>query len=513
MSRTRTALSIPILASLIILTTCLVATAFPYFPWDEESRELFLQDLKEGELYAEVLDSKLLNYPVYQVSIEVLTDQLFSGREVVMYSNRTDIELHELCLHLLPNCLGGSIVLSAVHVDGEDNEIVFDIDDRSIGWIYLDSPLLPGESTLLDFDFSVEVPIDTSESVIDTRFSNTSGVLSAAYPFPIVADYRQDGWDIRRPTIEGEFVYREHALFAVGISAPIDFEVVSSGFEIGEPRVSTSGLAKSRFFVSGPTNDFFWGGSYRFSVFEDTVGTTLIKCYAPSDMEGLARMAIGYTKQALIVFTEILSPYPYNELDIVLMDLDLGLGGAEFTGLFILNWNAVSWTYGLYGISDPQSDIMIETIVVHEVAHQWFAISLSSDPVLESWIDEGFAQLATWMYFVELYDSFGFFGFQSTLRYVYGDFALVQPLPLDKEGFGDAIYDLAPQVLFETLRRGSGGPKGDFYMDSINTTMFMVDLVAEFEMSPLTTRQLLDFVRLHQLDAGAEYLVEWLSLE
>ena len=46
---------------------------------------------------------------------------------------------------------------------------------------------------------------------------------------------------------------------------------------------------------------------------------------------------------------------------------------------------------------------MLESIIAHEVAHQWFYNIIGNDQIDEPWLDEGMAQYATWLYYADVY--------------------------------------------------------------------------------------------------------------
>lgn len=87
------------------------------------------------------------------------------------------------------------------------------------------------------------------------------------------------------------------------------------------------------------------------------------------------------------LFSNLLGPYPYLELDLV--DVPGGFGGIEYPGLVFIG------TLGEEDIVDP---------TVHEVAHQWFYGLIGNDQLIEPWLDEGASRFSQVLYY-ENFDS------------------------------------------------------------------------------------------------------------
>jgi len=57
---------------------------------------------------------------------------------------------------------------------------------------------------------------------------------------------------------------------------------------------------------------------------------------------------------------------------------------------------------------------MIESVVAHEVGHQWFYNVVGSDQINEPWLDEAVDQYVTGLYFLDAYGKSGYDGYRST---------------------------------------------------------------------------------------------------
>ncbi len=102
--------------------------------------------------------------------------------------------------------------------------------------------------------------------------------------------------------------------------------------------------------------------------------------------------------EAVRIFTRIYGEYPYRELEIVATPTSAG--GVEYPGIIAINQTLYVPGEKLSGM---RSEDLVESVVVHEVAHDWFYNMVGNDQGREPWLDEAMAQYMTWQYFQERY--------------------------------------------------------------------------------------------------------------
>lgn len=475
-------------------TLCFAATDLDplLMPW--EPRSEFLIDVIDRDVLQLLRADCLEEYPIYQVSLSVLDETTICGRQQVLYKNSSSSALEVLCLALLPNMLGGSMTIQNAFADGE--EVSVDVEDslEGLGFLRLPTPLDRGEYVLVELHFTTIVP--SAGDAKDPRFQHDEDVLNCAHSFPLIAG--QDGkmslaYYVVRETLFGDFPLNEHALFAVQIKAPVDFQVVASG---KAKSTSTEDGITTTTFISGPTNDFYWGGSRRFQVAAETVDDASVRCYAQEGFYAQATEVVQYAKQALLTFSSNIAPYPFTELDIVLTSMSCLTSGAEFSGVILLNQHLFG--YCMYFAEMDLADV--EAVIVHEVAHQWFPAIVSSDPIMDPWLDESVVQLMTWLYCGERYGTFGHSVFGTRLR----EYApqidadeemplLDAPLPAFTElGYGSIVYGLGPLVLWVTIE--ASVPEPTLEMVRTQGWRFLQAYFEEFAWDQVSTEVFVDFI-------------------
>jgi len=107
-------------------------------------------------------------------------------------------------------------------------------------------------------------------------------------------------------------------------------------------------------------------------------GSHTFRAWFSSRQTQAATQALTHALTALDLYTDLLGPLPFDEIDLVEVPL-YRAAGVEFTGLILLSTN----------YSMRSSEAIYAILVSHEMAHQWFYATVGSDPVSEAWLDEG----------------------------------------------------------------------------------------------------------------------------
>ncbi len=353
--------------------------------WDD--RAIFREGLIEAE--QSVLD-QLPGATVYHVDLEISRNfRRLQGRVEVLYTNREDEPLDEIYFRLFPNTAGGESTVSAVTVDGQDVEPVYEFLDSAIR-IPLSVALQPGERIEIQMDLAVQVAREMAGNY--GLFGYFDDVLVLDEFSPVIPVYDDEGWNVEAPPPNADLPHYDASFYLVRVTAPADLTVVASGVEVGREH---EGRDQILTFAAGPARDFYVAASDRYSVVSSTVGETTINCYTIAGLEDdRAEMSLQYAKDALKSFNTRLGVYPYTEFDVVSTPM-LAMG-MEYPGV-------VAIAMGLYEPDAPM--IALEATIAHEVGHQWFYNVVGNDQVDEPWVDEATVQYITGLYFRDAYSA------------------------------------------------------------------------------------------------------------
>lgn len=365
-------------------------------PWGD--RSVYAANLVSSE--QPVLDA-LPGATVYHIDLAIGPElSTLVGRQAVFYTNRTDVTLTELYFHVYPVLLDGYTTTERMTVDG--SPVIPELDTEAATLrVVLDPPLPPDAHTVVAFDLQVTVPI-TTDGYYGT-FGAGQGVLSLPHFYPTVAAYDADGWNLDVPAAHGDLLYADASFYLVRLNAPTSLVVAASGSAVAE---QTDGDRRTVTYAAGPARDFYVAAAADYVVSERQVGETTVRSYAPGSADAARTRVLDVAAAALAVFNDYLGPYPYREFEVV--SAPTTALGVEFPGIVML-------ADRLYAADSETPDTVVEAVVAHEAAHQWFYNVVGNDQRDEPWLDESLTQYATWVYFRATQGAGGDNGFRQSL--------------------------------------------------------------------------------------------------
>lgn len=312
-----------------------------------------------------------------------------SGSLEVLYTNAESVALEEIYFRMFPNVGGDFLIVENLAVEGQSAKIVLEHEETAIR-VDLPEPLMPGDTIEISMDFTQNVP-----SVMGGNYGLyifLDDILALDSFFPIIPVYNEEGWNVEDPPPNADMIFTDAAFFEVRVSAPQDLVLVASGVESGS-EVQAGRQVVS--FIAGPQRDFYLAASPRFVSESLNVGGTLVTSYFPEEYREMGLLVLNTAVKALMFFSEELGAYPYAELDMV--STPMQAGGMEYSGaaamaLFLYETDAT--------VGGMPGSIFLESAAAHEVAHQWFFNQVMNDQIDEPWLDEGFAQYATYLYYL-----------------------------------------------------------------------------------------------------------------
>jgi hypothetical protein len=470
----------------------------------------------------------------YEISVK-LDDKshVLRGFEKFTYTNHSPQKLDTLWLHLWPNAYSTKTtalakqLLSSGEYDfhyatleemGYIDSLQFHINDTlvshqfhkehvDIAWILIPGGLVPGNSIVVTTPFRVKLP--------DAKFSRLGHVeqsymITQWYPKPAVYDH--EGWHAMPYLNQGEF-YSEFGSFKVKVTLPKNYVVGATGdlqeddekiwlqkrvaytdsvlkhVPVKEIKVTrmgidfppTAGEWKTLTYNTSNVHDFAWFADKRWFVLKGEVALpssgrkvdtwAMFTGYEAS----LWRRASEYLRDATYYYSLWNGDYPYNHVTAVDGTIAAG-GGMEYPNITV--------------IGSSNSAFGLETVIMHEVGHNWFYGILGSNERRHAWMDEGLNSLNESRYIATKYpkklltDELGGFSrrFQERFRLdiykqlaQYQMFYLInavrnmdQPMDLPSEQFtsmnyGGIVYSKTA-VMFNYLRNYLGDEVFDHAM-------------------------------------------------
>lgn len=317
----------------------------------------------------------------------------------VFYRNDSGTVIHEIVFHVEPRRLQGVMTFRAA-LDGMGNELT---DVAFDGWrltVPLHQRLFPGcvaELTLL-FNLSIG-PYSSTNPVGWLSYSDRQVNIGHWFPTVGLYGYQMPGvWYTPRLHFIGEQSITTLADYRLNIRvqfAPPNLQLAAPGI------VTQTDTATWQVSLDGG-RELALSLSDGFALTTATVDDVTIELYYfPRDdlrETGLnpAARAILDAQQAFSLYTEQYGPYPHERLVIVEGDFPDGM---EFSGIVFVS---EAW----FRVWNGRVNDWLTIITVHEIAHQWWYLSVGTDQGTSPYLDEALATYSEFLYYQTYYPEF-----------------------------------------------------------------------------------------------------------
>lgn len=305
--------------------------------------------------------------PAYTVNLTSdAAGSTWNGHESVSFTNASASPLNEVYLRLWDNAHGScpSTPITVTNVTG-GTPSALSVNCTALK-VTLPSPLNQGQSGTVGFDLGISVPSGADRFGHDGQFNFIGNAL------PVLAVRDASGWHLDPYTNNGESFYSLAADFAVTLDHPSGLSVPATGTSVDTPGSSGRTVTKA---TVGKVRDFAWAAG----PFAKTSGTSStgvkVNVYSVSGITSSdSQTMLNTAESAVDAHGQRFGAYPYTEVDAVL-DNNFWFGGMEYPG-FVL-------------------DLVDNTALTHELAHQWWYGIVGDDEYNSPWLDESFTDYAT----------------------------------------------------------------------------------------------------------------------
>ena len=427
--------------------------------------------------------------PHYSMSVVVdYATGAFTGDLRVEYRNTTGTELGELFFRLYPNAAGiygnASVRVTETRVEGQTVETGMFVEDTVL-FVPLAEPLPPdGQVTVtIAFDGRAEdwlagAPSPSAYGLL----TRSAQALTLTAFYPILALYTEEGWSLD-PVFEfGDALMSEASTYEVSLTIPAGIAPVTSGILSDEAQ--EDGSLTYRYSAEG-ARDFsvvlLDGYEHREAVVD---GVTLHVWFTP-EKEHAAEITLNRASDALTLFSDLIGPIPYNEVDLVEVPMQHA-AGVEFSGLIL-----VSSAYA----EDPDGTFY-DIIVSHEMAHQWFYAGVGNDIIEDPWLDESLATYLSYLFLDAFVGSSVAAGTLENWERTYSraqadnpDATIASPLYAFSRSSTYSAFVYSGGAVFVHAVRAAVGDEpffaalASYYADNLGRIASPADLIAAFEAS------------------------------
>ncbi len=373
----------------------------------------------------------------YTIDVKLdVKEHTLAGSQTVNYYNDSENPLNAIYFLLVPNYakeknpyLDGTI-LDEIYSNGFDpawmkiNAVTLP-DGTTLNYELLEGPKIFQTYSLKDTLMRVDLPQELAPDggieikiEFETKFpavlSRDEGHHNKIYTWRF-------GWNPiaipARELIDGQYLSDQRpyykwqypaAFYDVTLTVPKEYEVAAGAdhqeqFNSQTAKQSNSEDVKTlRFTSEVPTRSLAFSAGPAFKRY--TLNAEIpIEVYYLAGHESAARLLATYASDILSYFEKHFGEYNYKKLVIVeppvggyfgmAADAILWLGGSAFAEKDL----------GVAGMSDR----LVDYLLAHEIAHQWWGIGISADLNAENFLSEAFAQYLSITYFEGKYGEFG----------------------------------------------------------------------------------------------------------
>ena len=361
------------------------------------------------------------------------SNHFLNGKEKIVYINNSPFELDSIFIHLWPNAYknidthlakqkleDGDVDLKYAYKSerGYIDSLDFRVNGGKVEWdffnnvidiavLILNKPLRAKDSIIIETPFRVKIP--------SGKFSRL-GHIGQSYQitqwFPKPAVYDKDGWHPMSYLDQGEF-YSEYGNYDVSITIPKNYVLMATGDLqnneeidfLNKKSIETQKLidnnqlpirnglgyrdlsfpvsskeTKTLRFTQKNVHDFGWFADKRYHVLKGSVKLPKSKRQVTSwalftnNEAELWKRSIEYINDAILYFSKWVGEYPYNHVTAVDGTISAG-GGMEYPNITV--------------IGNSGNSKSLETVIIHEVGHNWYYGILGNNERDNAWMDEG----------------------------------------------------------------------------------------------------------------------------
>lgn len=308
------------------------------------------------------------------------TSHTLAVNQTTTYVNHSPLTLFEVKFHLYANAFQAGAAYPAVAPSEVDRaypngfdagyakvttpHILIGDSDNTVITVPLEHGLEVGESVDIDLQYTVKL------ANVKHRLGYTDHAVNLGnfYAIPVVYD---NGWQTYPYSYNGDPFYNDPYNFDVTINAPAGYRIATSGTEVG-----------TNHYQGYLLRDFAIVMSRDFQTLSRKVGDTTVTYYYLNDE--IPDVSLYTACNALAYFSNTFFDYPYSTLAVV--QTDFLQGGMEYGAL-------------VYISMDVTDQSQYQTVIVHEIAHQWWYGLVGNNQTRTAWIDEGLAEYCTAVFF------------------------------------------------------------------------------------------------------------------
>ncbi|WP_286231253.1 ABC transporter permease subunit [Neobacillus mesonae] len=428
----------------------------------------------------------------YYLNLKMGHEGKFTTNAKITVTNESDNKWEDLVFYFIPNAFtkghsiksvkGFSVVdIKEIKVNGEKADFSLNHDTLRI---LLNKKMESREQAKVEIIYQFTVPEEGS------RFSKVKDHYYLAQWYPMLATFQNGKWNKEDYQDGFETFHTDFSNYVVHYEIPKEYSFISTADK--DPGLNEhKGQVKVK-----KVRDFFIAVVKDFKMYTTAVNGVEVRLFTKEDHDKAPKDTLKLAKKALDFYQKNIGEYPLSQLDVI---LDNGQN-MEYPGIITV---------------DPYhaNSQFFKIALVHEIAHQYFYGVVSNDQYHEAWLDEGFTEFATNMYFYLAehqgpYQAQAFSMYRMRKIEELGLGSQISNVPLSEHPNAGYIYGQPALKLFELINH-----KHDVRREDLNTSIvnYLAAYYNRFKYKEVNTPEFIRFT-MDYYQVPEEYFNDWLSI-
>jgi len=381
-------LVIGLISAIFILETIFSFNGIKTIRFYKET-DLITQPLSSD--YEQFSKGNFSGYECSSYNLSVFLDEdtsTVAGNLTVDYYNDDPINFTQIPFHIYASGMrydhrpGYIEILNVTTLEDPKEELAFDfLNSSQLMWVNLTSDLEPGNRTSFIISFNTTLPdggIDRASDHGEDLDENRIFKFASCYPLPCVYD-KFDGWNIDPYLLTGDPFYYDMAYYDLIVNVPENMTVAATGELIDQVTIDNRTI--NHYNPHLPVREVTFSASRYFEVetfLIPDINATVSTYFLSQSYWLWHDFALMVTIYAGELFYNTLGIYPYSTFNVV--QEYTYYGGMEYPLQVYASTAADTHQY---------PEWYLETVIVHESAHQWFYNLVGFDQVDWGFLDEG----------------------------------------------------------------------------------------------------------------------------
>lgn len=322
--------------------------------------------------------------------------------QTINYINNTEESLESIYFHIYPNAFSkeefapfeksemkiaypngfNEGYIDIKNVLNKSKKLKYNIkgEKEDILEVKLEKGLKPKEEVSIEIKYNIKLPNSIG------RFGYGDSTVNVTNWFPIACVYDDRGWNTKSYEMIGDPFYSEISNFDVTILAPKKYKIGSTGKLVDSKNDDKKAMHT---IEANSVRDFAFVLSNKFDVDKGSINNVEISTYNLD--KNFSEFSTTVAKDSIKIFSDMFGKYPYDTYSVIASDFYIG--GMEYPTLSMIDKSLYT----------EENKFLLEYVIAHETAHQWWYSAIGNDEISEPWLDEALTEYSTILYFEEKY--------------------------------------------------------------------------------------------------------------